>query len=121
MRKSNETFIGHRRYVDLNDQIQSRGGITVAFRLAEGGVEYAHARCNISDNFVKSAGRAKAIGRLDGGHRQFLAIPQEQLDALNPGEVTGLVLDDACAKTDAIIEERLRIKEARMFRRMIGL
>lgn len=118
MRKSNEIFIGHRRYVTPNDQVHGKGGITVAFKQTEGGVSYSIARCNVADNFCKKTGRIKAIGRLEGGISRYLAIDTE---SLNPGQVADLVLDQACQITDEVIEERERQKEARVYRRMIGM
>lgn len=56
----------HIRKLDNEENIHSHGGRTIAYQVDTQGIVwgYAEARCNETDNFVKSQGRVKAQGRL---------------------------------------------------------
>lgn len=61
----NPSFL-HLRNITPTGEIDSRGGITVAFReTSPGTIEFASAYCSPVDNFSKAYGRIKATGRLN--------------------------------------------------------
>lgn len=55
----------HQRHVSKDGTISNRGGVTIAFRETQDGIEYAYAFCSFLDNFNKATGRVKASGRLN--------------------------------------------------------
>lgn len=60
-----KTFFIHLR-ARTQQGISNTGGSTVAYReTADGGIEYAEAWCNPSDNFCREQGRVKSAGRLN--------------------------------------------------------
>lgn len=75
----------HLRYLTPAGEADSFGGITVAARENGAGVEYALARCNRTDRYVKKIGRTKAQARLDASNREDAAfrrtLPSITLDA----------------------------------------
>jgi len=93
MRNTGEIFFGHDRYLDAKGRIASRGGLTIAFKQVDGGVEYAYARCHENDAFVKKAGRIKAAGRLQSP-RYATRLNMDVTD-MNPAEVCDHVIEAA--------------------------
>lgn len=60
-----KTFFIHLRN-KVGAQVSNVGGKTVAYReTADGGIEFALAKCSPNDNFNRAQGRAKAAGRLN--------------------------------------------------------
>lgn len=59
------TKFQHYRFVDSEGKIQSRGGVTFAYRVdpAAGTVVHATAKCHTMDNFNKRIARIKSAGR----------------------------------------------------------
>lgn len=60
-----KTFFVHLRNT-VKGQISSTGGKTIAYReTADGGIEFALAKCSPNDNFNRAQGRVMAAGRLN--------------------------------------------------------
>lgn len=71
------------------EEIEGKGGVTIAYVVGEEGVTYAHARCSDYDNYNKNLGRTIANNRLFAGKGE---------------EFTGGSISDFIQRTESEIE-----------------